>query len=135
MDNKWGICIASFATLCWSSIVFIFADLHVVERGTAENFWWPGWSWSLQMTHAIQWMLGSFCWIMLLLLICVCYSDTTELNYWYSDKRRLQSPQGTTLLLNRSTPPCSIYHIFPLSLGDGLKGESKHLKTLIKNKF
>ena len=59
---------------------------------------------------------GSFCWILPPLLIRVWYPpDTIELDCWYPDNRDLNRPKE--LLLNRSTPPCPIYHLFPSIFG------------------
>lgn len=50
LNRQWpGPCRASCATLCWA---LIFTDLHFTERGTAENSWHSGWSWSLLLTRA-----------------------------------------------------------------------------------
>ena len=44
-----GLCIY----LCNASWSGVFAYLHFIERGTAENFsWYPCWSWSLLLTPA-----------------------------------------------------------------------------------
>ncbi|EDM18949.1 rCG43510, partial [Rattus norvegicus] len=79
-------------------------------------------------SHWIMWIqqrLGCFCWIITLLLIPVWYPDTTELDCWCpgnGDWNHLKE-----LLLNRSTPPCPIHHLFPLPLKGGLEVGSKHL--------
>lgn len=45
-----GTCIASLAILCSS---YVFTELHFLERGMAENFFWYPNSW-LSMTLALD---------------------------------------------------------------------------------
>ena len=80
----------------------------------------------------IQQRSGNFCCI-LPLLICVSYSDTTELDCWYPDNKDWNYPKE--LLLNRSISPSPIYHLSSLVLDGGLKEGSKHLRTLLKVGF
>jgi hypothetical protein len=72
------------------------------------------------------------CWVVPLLLIHVCYPDTTERDCWYPDSWRLKSPQGTicskVLFISKQV---QVYFgcilIFFLSLVDGgLEGRLKH---------
>ena len=36
----------------FTMLILVFADLHLIERGMAENFWCLYWSWLLLLTHA-----------------------------------------------------------------------------------
>jgi hypothetical protein len=80
-----------------------------------------------------------------LLLICIYYSDSTELDCWYSDNEEWNSPKE--LLLNRFLSPCPVYHLISTAFEQwarqgwwwwgrvevGLKSlSSKHLRTSIK---
>jgi hypothetical protein len=99
-----------------------FADLYFEERGKAKNFWlfsccW--WFWSLPLTpeESVEawWFLldhataADLCLVTLFEMNC-WYPDTTELNCWYHDNGDWNRPEE--LLLNRSTSPCPIYHLF-----------------------
>ena len=68
----------ALSQLAWDSFIsLILAELHFSEE-------------------AQQRTPGCFPYIMPLLLICVWYPDTTELDCWYPDKWRLELPQETT---------------------------------------
>jgi hypothetical protein len=93
--------------------IFIFSDLHFVERSMAD----PAFSWWFSMSHQEKQRPVYFSWILLLQLIPVWCPDITELDCCYSDKWRLESPSRTTAGL------LDLITIFSsLSLDGGLEG-------------
>ena len=100
----------------------------------AENSsWLPCSPWSLLLTQLIWRRPGGFCWIVPLLLIHICYPDITVLGCWYPDNGDCNHPKE--LLLNRSTFPYPIYHLFSPTFGRWARMVLKHLRTHIKVGF
>jgi hypothetical protein len=102
-NRRWqGACMAGSATLPWSPV---FADLHFIKRGTAEDTCHSSWFRLLSLTHADLAFLCHCCWFV--------FGDTFQLERWYPDKKDWNRPKE--LLLNKSTSP--IYHHFSPTFG------------------
>ena len=120
-DSDRALVVLVTQTLLWSCF---FTDLHLFERSTAENFWSCSWFWSLPLTcvnlvETLQFLLdcatAADSWLVILLELDCWYLDTTELDFWCAGNGDWDRPKE--LLLNMSTSPCPIYHLFSPTFG------------------
>ena len=121
-------------------MVLAFTDLHFAERH-AENSWHASSSWLLPLTCANS--LETL-WFLLVRVTIVDSCLVTPLNWTVGILTLLNWTDSISteiritpkeLLLNSSTFPCPIYHLFSPILDGGLGDSLKHLRTLIKVGF
>jgi hypothetical protein len=100
--------------LCWS---LLYWEMHNREFLAFQLSLITRWLMECDVGLSVSTRQCCHCWFMFgdtFELDC-WYPDTTGLDCWDPDKWRLELPQE--LLLNRSTSPCPIYHLFSHTLG------------------